>query len=266
MATLADGTKVCLSEVNTSPIVVRGRSPRNFQARKEIPLVGSSASPRGQTTQVSPTAVKRLTQGANNSLVGTTGIMELPKRPYHFGETKFSVPQVPQANGFVYARCLMEKQVANMSVYSYQRWNPPTQHHSEQSTTVPTPPFSQSSMPPYMTSMQAIQPLQSAPPPHPITTQAATFNSPRHYYPPPATTHPQYESNYRPVKSPRLSNAANSSMYQSFETAYATDMMTSNQHHPQPLPNYNYTQDSYQPNIKDEGQNLGGYTWNPAPQ
>ena len=53
-ATLADNTKLCIAEAATAPIVVRGRSPRNFQARKETPLVGSSASPRGQTVQSFP--------------------------------------------------------------------------------------------------------------------------------------------------------------------------------------------------------------------
>ena len=48
-ATLANGQKLVLSELTTAPIVVRGRSPRNFQARKEIPLLGSSAGSRGQT-------------------------------------------------------------------------------------------------------------------------------------------------------------------------------------------------------------------------
>lgn len=48
MGTLANGTKVVLTEATTAPIVVRGRSPRNFQARKEIPLLGSSAGSRGQ--------------------------------------------------------------------------------------------------------------------------------------------------------------------------------------------------------------------------
>ncbi|KAI6782924.1 Transcription factor-like protein [Emericellopsis cladophorae] len=47
-ATLANNTKVVLTESTTAPIVVRGRSPRNFQARKEIPLLGSSAGSRGQ--------------------------------------------------------------------------------------------------------------------------------------------------------------------------------------------------------------------------
>lgn len=46
--TLSDNSKVVLTEATTAPIVVRGRSPRNFQARKEIPLLGSSAGSRGQ--------------------------------------------------------------------------------------------------------------------------------------------------------------------------------------------------------------------------
>lgn len=48
VGTLADNSKVVLTESTTAPIVVRGRSPRNFQARKEIPLLGSSAGSRGQ--------------------------------------------------------------------------------------------------------------------------------------------------------------------------------------------------------------------------
>ena len=48
VGTLANGNKTVLTESTTAPIVVRGRSPRNFQARKEIPLLGSSAGSRGQ--------------------------------------------------------------------------------------------------------------------------------------------------------------------------------------------------------------------------
>lgn len=46
--TLSDNSKVVLTESTTAPVVVRGRSPRNFQARREIPLLGSSAGSRGQ--------------------------------------------------------------------------------------------------------------------------------------------------------------------------------------------------------------------------
>jgi len=48
VAGLANGSKIVLTEATTAAIVVRGRSPRNFQARKEIPLLGSSAGSRGQ--------------------------------------------------------------------------------------------------------------------------------------------------------------------------------------------------------------------------
>lgn len=47
VATLTNDTKVSVCETTTAPIVVRGRSPRNFQSRKEIPLLGSSASRGG---------------------------------------------------------------------------------------------------------------------------------------------------------------------------------------------------------------------------
>jgi hypothetical protein len=45
VATTANGTKCNVCETSSAPIVVRGRSPRNFQAGKDIPLVGSSGSP-----------------------------------------------------------------------------------------------------------------------------------------------------------------------------------------------------------------------------
>lgn len=48
LCNLANNTKAEIAEIATAPIVVRGRSPRNFQSRKEIPLVGSSAASRGQ--------------------------------------------------------------------------------------------------------------------------------------------------------------------------------------------------------------------------
>ena len=43
-ATLANGTKCNVCETSTAPITVRGRRPRNFQARTEIPLLGDSSS------------------------------------------------------------------------------------------------------------------------------------------------------------------------------------------------------------------------------
>jgi len=45
-ATLSNGTKVNLCDALSGPIIVRGRSPRNFQQRKDVPLSGSGASMR----------------------------------------------------------------------------------------------------------------------------------------------------------------------------------------------------------------------------
>lgn len=79
VGTLANGTKLNVCETSTAPIVVRGRSPRNFQARKEIPLVGSSSS-RGQPPEL---------HVATNSLDGKLKMgkphgIELPRSPFTF--------------------------------------------------------------------------------------------------------------------------------------------------------------------------------------
>lgn len=41
MATIATGAKVPVCEVHSGAIIVRGRSPRNFQSRKDLPLNGA---------------------------------------------------------------------------------------------------------------------------------------------------------------------------------------------------------------------------------
>ena len=71
VATLATGGKIPICEVQSGAIIVRGRSPRNFQARKDLPLSGggharktSHAPPRsasGESTN------KRLHTGAPTS-------------------------------------------------------------------------------------------------------------------------------------------------------------------------------------------------------
>ncbi len=46
VATLATGAKVPLCEIHSGAIIVRGRSPRNFQSRKDMPISGGTASAR----------------------------------------------------------------------------------------------------------------------------------------------------------------------------------------------------------------------------
>ncbi|KAF2097905.1 p53-like transcription factor [Rhizodiscina lignyota] len=48
MATLANGAKVSVCEVTSGAIIVRGRSPRNFQSRKDIAISQSGGSVRNR--------------------------------------------------------------------------------------------------------------------------------------------------------------------------------------------------------------------------
>ncbi|KAH0363472.1 p53-like transcription factor, partial [Aureobasidium melanogenum] len=50
VATLATGGKVTICHTKSNPIVVRGRSPRNFQSRKDILLTGNGTHAKKPTT------------------------------------------------------------------------------------------------------------------------------------------------------------------------------------------------------------------------
>jgi len=91
VATLGNGSKVNVCETSTAPIVVRGRSPRNFQARKEIALVGSSAS-RGQAPDLHITttsAPSNTTAARPKSAKPQT--LELPRSPFNFDASHLPV-------------------------------------------------------------------------------------------------------------------------------------------------------------------------------
>src|ERR1700710_303689 len=49
MATLATGDVVKLAEIQSGPIIVRGRSPRNFDSRKDVPLSERKLEPKQRT-------------------------------------------------------------------------------------------------------------------------------------------------------------------------------------------------------------------------
>ena len=59
VGTLSNGTKFTLCDAISGPIIVRGRSPRNFQARKDLPLSNSGGSMR--KTMQSPPQIRRAT-------------------------------------------------------------------------------------------------------------------------------------------------------------------------------------------------------------
>jgi hypothetical protein len=93
VGTLGNGNKVVLSESTTSPIVVRGRSPRNFQARKEIPLLGSSAGSRGQALVETGLGIVAgpLTAKPTDKLRGVDNNMQVPRSAFTFS----SAPKLP---------------------------------------------------------------------------------------------------------------------------------------------------------------------------
>ena len=49
MATLATGENVKLAEIQSGAIIVRGRSPRNFDSRKDVPLSERKLEPKQRT-------------------------------------------------------------------------------------------------------------------------------------------------------------------------------------------------------------------------
>lgn len=291
VATLVDGSTVCIHESTTAPIVVRGRSPRNFQARKEIPLVGSSASPRGQASQVSPSQKKALSGAENSAIVRKPTMLDPPKGTFQFDASNFPAPPV-------------------MMRTEYSQWNS-AQQSAENGTSATAPAFAQpgNSMAPYMSTPQSLQPGQDVGAPAPLSSQPPRLDhSSRQFYTSASSTSAQYDSNPRPTKSPRHSDASSSSLYQSFEAPYASalpahpnasrflyysqgpasetwtsaDHVSSNyatsmqppaqqtvlpQQHPQQQPRsthgYNYPAYTYSSTRDNGGQNIG-YSWNPT--
>ncbi|KAH6636951.1 hypothetical protein F5144DRAFT_201881 [Chaetomium tenue] len=239
--TLANGQKLVLSEMTTAPIVVRGRSPRNFQARKEIPLLGSSAGSRGQTLVET-----------GHGIVAQAVILNKP--PYD-SRPRLSSLDVPRSAFTFTAPKQMPQSPMQMRSNSYPTtWNPPPQvsmpHTPGSATypasTIPADPYPKmplsgaqtftaepQEMPMQPTSMgPSVQlPLSASHDPHqhqhhqhphqqqpqpPIRTQFATYTSaPPHHLSLSSTTGttspdnslavPRYigDTNPRPSKSPR---------------------------------------------------------------
>lgn len=91
-----------MAESITAPIVVRGRSPRNFQARKEIPLLGSSAGSRGQALVESGLGVVAGTLGVKQQEVKGRGLeSQVPRSAFTFTAPKASgATGAPMRSGY----------------------------------------------------------------------------------------------------------------------------------------------------------------------
>lgn len=63
VATLSTGAKIPICEVQSGPVIVRGRSPRNFQSRKDLPLSGSAAASRKSAQAAHSASANRASTG-----------------------------------------------------------------------------------------------------------------------------------------------------------------------------------------------------------
>lgn len=187
-----------LTESITAPIVVRGRSPRNFQARKEIPLLGSSAGSRGQAlVETGVGVIASALSVKSEAKRGGSLDMQVPRSAFTFTSPK---PQTAQGSGlrskYVYHQemCHLPTQMLISSGNSsYPSWNQQTGSlHQLPATTMSMPSasaFASESHDPLATSIAA--PSASLSQYAPTAGALASENVPR------------YVDNGRSTKSPR---------------------------------------------------------------
>lgn len=89
MATLSTGMRVSICEVQSGAIIVRGRSPRNFQSRKDFPIGNSTAARKSHATPAQPTRTSTGTDSGQNHHGhkrehSTATTVEIPQMPFQF--------------------------------------------------------------------------------------------------------------------------------------------------------------------------------------
>ena len=92
LATLATGGKIPICEVQSGAIIVRGRSPRNFQSRKDLPLNGSGHVRKGSNMPAQPSR-----QSSNDS---TNGAAAGVKRAFNAVDGPTSAPMKAEGQAF----------------------------------------------------------------------------------------------------------------------------------------------------------------------
>ncbi|KAF2672961.1 acid phosphatase [Microthyrium microscopicum] len=83
MATLANGNCVNICEIRSGAIIVRGRSPRNFQSRKDMPISGSGSFGR-RREQVNRTSTGDSNVPQPKTERATPNNLEIPQMPFTF--------------------------------------------------------------------------------------------------------------------------------------------------------------------------------------
>lgn len=106
MATLSTGLKVCICETKSGAIIVRGRSPRNFQQKKDFPVGGSASNGRKMqplpSSRVNATAEpSSLKPETSTEQAFTSFNFDQPdiQTPKHFSDWKKAANSVPSPSG-----------------------------------------------------------------------------------------------------------------------------------------------------------------------
>ena len=177
VATLSSGDRVTIAEARSAAIVVRGRSPRNFQQRKDLP-VGERATSRKGTSL--PTIVGRRTGSDPPKPTATLKRERSPDTPF----PSFDLSNIPTAQG----------------MNSYDSWSRPN-GGSNSAPAFPTPTFKTPTLPSSKSPSSA-----SPPPPKPQ----------RISHPHPDEPDPK-RIRQGPSNSPRLSNSTQPSPHQPYK-------------------------------------------------
>ncbi|KAJ4305215.1 hypothetical protein N0V90_000746 [Kalmusia sp. IMI 367209] len=97
VAILANGAKVPVCEVHSGAIIVRGRSPRNFQSRKDMPISGTGGSVRKahppHHPSRTPTGETQTNQSNVQATPGATKPMDTLQLPFEFNPDPLLSPE-----------------------------------------------------------------------------------------------------------------------------------------------------------------------------
>jgi hypothetical protein len=131
MATLATGGKIPICEVQSGAIIVRGRSPRNFQARKDLPLNGG-----GHARKTSHAPARSASGESANKRLHTEAPTSAPVR------NEAAHPPVATQNSFIDPNDVP-------APVDFFNWKPtPTKDHKQSAMTGILPPQPEAAAPP----------------------------------------------------------------------------------------------------------------------
>ncbi|KAL5337782.1 hypothetical protein BJX70DRAFT_222753 [Aspergillus crustosus] len=94
VATLSTGGRIPICEVHSGPVIVRGRSPRNFQSRKDLPLSGSAAASRKNAQAAAANNHNRTSPSESGPHLSLTGSRAKTGMKSSSPETSASQPNV----------------------------------------------------------------------------------------------------------------------------------------------------------------------------